>query len=211
MSTLFDENLTLEEAQELIRNGADVNERDEVGSTPIFGYAESPHDSNIHIIKLLLDNGAEINAVDEFGESALFFVINMEIAQLLIQRGADVHIENNDGQTPLFFINNENILRLLLQKGADINHIDDYGRNALSNTLTSHHYQKKIPFLIANGAIPSTVDSYKTLRHIFSQEQQKMFDVFMSISGSDKEFIKMCRAYQEGIKNNMDLKDMDIL
>jgi hypothetical protein len=151
--------------------------------------------------------------VDEFGESALFFVMNTEIAQLLIQRGADVHIQNHDGQTPFFFINNENILRLLIQHGADINHVDLYGKNVLSKTLDWSLYQKKIPFLIANGAIPATVDSYKTLRHILSQEQQKMFDVFMSISGSDKEFFQMCRAYKEGVKteDNMDVKDMDIL
>jgi ankyrin repeat protein len=34
--TLFNEDLTLDEAEELIKNGADVNEQDEYGKTPLF-------------------------------------------------------------------------------------------------------------------------------------------------------------------------------
>ena len=35
MKTLFDHDLTLEEAKELIKNGADVNERDPFNNTPL--------------------------------------------------------------------------------------------------------------------------------------------------------------------------------
>jgi hypothetical protein len=41
MKTLFDRELTLEEAEALIKNGEDVNQRNHIGRTPLFMYKMS--------------------------------------------------------------------------------------------------------------------------------------------------------------------------
>jgi hypothetical protein len=144
--TLFLYDLTLEEAQELIRNGADVNEQKPSGKTP------------------------------------LFFVANVEISQLLIDHGADLNIRTNQGETI--------IDRCEYIKG-----------------------QRRISFYIENGAIAGGIESYKKLRDLFSQEQQKAFDTFMSITNNDNDFFQMCLAYQNDKENNVkiEIKDMEII
>lgn len=80
--TLFSSNLTLEEAKELIKNGADVNEIDMYGATPLFQV------SNIDIARLLIQNNANVNHLLTFsGETPLFYANNIEIVELLIKYG----------------------------------------------------------------------------------------------------------------------------
>ena len=56
------------------------------------------------------------------------------------------------------------------------------------------------------------VEIYTADADSLSTEQQKVFDIFMTIT-SDDDFFKMCLAYQNDQKNNIkiDIKDMDIL
>ena len=55
----------IESVKLLIKNGADVNYRNNRGQTALM------HSTNPEITKLLLDNNADINIVDNFGNTAL--------------------------------------------------------------------------------------------------------------------------------------------
>ncbi|MBP3546584.1 MAG: ankyrin repeat domain-containing protein [Alphaproteobacteria bacterium] len=51
----------------LLKNGAEINETDEIGNTALMYAAENGHKE---IVKLLLDNGANIKARNEDGDTA---------------------------------------------------------------------------------------------------------------------------------------------
>ncbi|KAJ1474209.1 ankyrin repeat-containing domain protein, partial [Baffinella frigidus] len=52
----------LEEVRTLIRAGADINEKDEFGSTPLHAAARHKH---LEVVRILLGAGADKNAKDE--------------------------------------------------------------------------------------------------------------------------------------------------
>ena len=93
------ENGRKEEAQRLIREGADVEWRNE-DITPLIAAASYGH---VDVVRLLLDHGADIHNKSN-GFTALHWAAcngKDEAVRLLIQRGADLHIMNDGGCTPL--------------------------------------------------------------------------------------------------------------
>lgn len=82
-----------------IKNGADVNFKDNEGETALIEAVES---GKIDIVKLLIKKGAKINLQDDEGETALHEAIeegNIEIAKFLIKSGARTNIKNKKNQT----------------------------------------------------------------------------------------------------------------
>jgi len=59
----------LEEIQAMIREGVDVNNRDENGWTPLM-YA-AWYNQNPEVVKVLLEAGADAKLVDDFGKKAI--------------------------------------------------------------------------------------------------------------------------------------------
>lgn len=108
--------------QLLIERGANVNLRDNFGTTPLHVACGS---NKPDIVNLLLDAGADINAFDNDNESTatpIFLVEgNYELIKLLIRRGANVNLKNNNGDTILDWWmtgiaradNSEDIIKLL--------------------------------------------------------------------------------------------------
>lgn len=143
--TLFDENLTYDEAVQLIKDGVDVNERNDYDNAPLhvvqeFKIAELLINNganvnqlddcdntplhlvnDINIAKLLIAHGADVNAKSVGGCTPLHFIRDVEIVQLLIEHHADVNVMNNEGNTPLFFVDNIQVAELLIKHGADVN------------------------------------------------------------------------------------------
>jgi hypothetical protein len=92
-----------------IDEGADVNQRDMYGKTPLIWVTSKSvtSDDDIDIIKILLDNGADVNHKDSFGgQTALMFASykgDFEIVELLLNSGADASIKNKNNQTAMDF------------------------------------------------------------------------------------------------------------
>jgi ankyrin repeat protein len=148
----YSEKDSLKAIQLLLARGADVNEQDDYGRTPLM-YAAA--DTGIETFRFLLDHGANVNIRDKDGPVLLQVLEggNFDIVRLLLQHGADVHLSYEDGKTPLMQIaqmGDEEFARELLRRGADINARDKEGKTAL-------HYAARdcdliVGFLLKNGA-----------------------------------------------------------
>ena len=111
--------------------GADPNELDALGATPLFDAAWRGH---LAIVKLLVEHGADVNVQDSVGRTALRYSIwdswqipeadRLAVAEYLIQQGADVDQAAADGYTPLHEAASrgyQSIVEVLIEQGADVN------------------------------------------------------------------------------------------
>jgi len=74
----------------LLDKGADVNEKDGVGGTPLFWAVREGH---TELAKLLIEKGADVNKGTNIGETPLYTAVShghTELAKLLIQKGTDI-------------------------------------------------------------------------------------------------------------------------
>ena len=70
----------LDAAQMLLENGADVNTKDDWGSTPLMNAVYS--ESGIETVQLLLDNGADPTLKDSEGKTAYDYAVENKDAEL---------------------------------------------------------------------------------------------------------------------------------
>ena len=94
---------TAVEVQECIAAGADVNEPNRVGYTPL-SIAASRGD--VDVARALLEQGADVDRTDPNGTTALAAAVlnskgNGEMISLLLEHGANPRKPNNRGQSPL--------------------------------------------------------------------------------------------------------------
>ena len=73
-----------------VKKGANVNERDMFGRTPLF-YINRPD-----IAQLLIKHGADIYIRDEGNRTPLFYVENIEMADFFINKGIKINVKDND-------------------------------------------------------------------------------------------------------------------
>lgn len=86
----------------LIKNGADIHQKDFAGQTPLHRAALTPKGETLELMKYLIAEGANVNAKDSEGNTPLFIaqaVKNDDAVNLLINSGADTTIKNNLGVT----------------------------------------------------------------------------------------------------------------
>jgi ankyrin repeat protein len=110
--------------QLLIDLGADVNQRDKRGMSPL---DEAALHGNTNVLQLLLDHDADVNASGEYGSTPLHYTGDRgeaEAAKLLIENGAEVNAKAKNGDTPLCRAIRSSQLKVaevLLANGADVN------------------------------------------------------------------------------------------
>ena len=129
--------------QSLIQAGADVNIREDSGSTALI---EATRWGHAEVVKALAKAGADLNA-DNYGSTspggsgtALMVAANMgyvDLVRLLIELGADINArEDRDGLTALIWAiygNSPEVLRVLIQAGAE------YGEHELECAAQRNH------------------------------------------------------------------------
>ena len=88
-----------------IQEGANVNETNEEGMTPLMEAAKS--NQNVHILFTLLSAGAQVNTVDKKGRSALAWAAGNNsspmVISALIEAGADVNRTDSNQKTALMY------------------------------------------------------------------------------------------------------------
>ena len=108
----------------LIDGGADVNELDSLGETPLHVAAMRGYRG---IASLLLENGANLNAGDVRGLTPVHMAAwrgNRDMVDLLLNHGADMNARDKDGLTPMHTAaldGRKEIVALLIGNGADVN------------------------------------------------------------------------------------------
>lgn len=106
-----------------IRDGADPNERDAYGYTPLLNASAN---GRYKAVKNLIKNGADVNMRGPYGFTALHAAAqkgHQEIVACLIKNGADINAQNDDMDTPLHFALREQHLEV-------VNVLIKYGCNA---------------------------------------------------------------------------------
>ena len=175
---------TVEQVQEFIDLGVDIDTRNEVGETPLmFAVKRSLEQSlsrNPEVVKLLIRAGADVNAKNNMGDTPLMVAVtvttlpqysslfldnsrgNQEInplaVSLLLKSGAHVGNKKGGGLTPLMLAAagspNPKVISILLKAGANAKAIDSEGNNALD-------YAKNNQFLKGTIALQQLIDESK--------------------------------------------------
>ena len=91
------------EIKEAIKAGANVNEKDEKGRTPLMAACEA--DSSHEIIQLLISFGALVNEKDNDGKTAIMYAAQYNkyprVTIELIKAGGKVNTKSNDGSNEI--------------------------------------------------------------------------------------------------------------
>jgi ankyrin repeat protein len=137
----------------LVRQGADVNARDEDGATALAWAADH---SNLAMAELLLAKGADPNIANELGISPLALAISngsSALVKLLLAKGADPNLARENGETPLMTaarLGQVDTVRLLLERGARADAREKkFGQTALMWAAGS---PEAVRLLLARGA-----------------------------------------------------------
>ena len=94
-------NGNLADVKTAMSDGADVNIKDNMGTTALIKASGNGH---LDVVKLLLNNDADVNIQDNEGVTALMLASGkgyIGIVKLLLDMGADANIQNNNGDTAL--------------------------------------------------------------------------------------------------------------
>lgn len=195
---LFEEikNDNLNAIKVLITKGANVNQTNDDGITPLSAalYGDIYKKPNFEIVKLLVENGVDVNAEKEFSkETPLFLAIRkseidyMNIMKLLIENGANVNHKNENETTPLMAAAeslNISAVKLLLENSADINAKDRFGSTALNyangvivlDTTNKNKDKQIMDFLIEKGAKRGTTTITEKLKYDKALECEDYLD-----------------------------------
>ena len=103
---------SIEKANYLLEKGADVNQADNTGKTPLMAAAQY---GNLLMVKKLLKHSADATAVDE-NNSNVFYWIGYYDGKM--ETAEDEEIINA-------------IIKVLIKHGADVNNIDNFGMTGL--------------------------------------------------------------------------------
>jgi len=143
----------IDQVQLLISQGADVNEKNRMGWTPLHTAIRNRQQA---LIEPLIAKGADVNAKDNSGQTPLHaavYIGQKDAVELLIAKGADVNIMGGRGDNALSLAKkrgNTEIIDLLLKHGAKEPSLEDlmgdryYGEQGGANLYPGYEEQATI-------------------------------------------------------------------
>ena len=136
------EALNLQEVQDAIEAGAEINVANDGGYTPLMLAALR---GNEEIVDLLISKGANVNVATKWGATALTRAAqdgHLFIVELLLSNGAEINQSEYDGYTALSraaMNGHEQIVKILLSKKANLNIRTKHGHTALTLAQENRH------------------------------------------------------------------------
>ena len=143
--------------------GADVNNVNPSGKTPVFGVVEAGTEG---ALRMLIKAGADVNKPATDGETPIMRAVRCGRAncvKLLSQAGADVNSVCSQGFSTLFLFiekgGSASFAELLINEGADVNEINKMGRTPLVHTVNETS-NAAVELLIRRGADVNKFTAY---------------------------------------------------
>jgi ankyrin repeat protein len=171
----------LDKINEQIAEGADVNEKDSAGNTPLalatyYGHTEvvktlcenganltvelmlmAARDGRISIAEFFISKGVDVNWANQGKFTPLYMATlngHKEIVELLIDKGADVNVKTNKGKAPLFVAvewKYSAIAEMLVDHGADLKIRNNKGSTLLQMAIFNND-KDMVEMLLSKGA-----------------------------------------------------------
>ena len=158
----LNEELNPEIVKYLLDKGANPNQKDHSGNTPIMQMC------NQEFVQMLLDAGADINVRNRAGNTPLIanarYCASEKLCKLMVKAGANINAQNEDGQTVLFNAvrrHQSDIVSYLVSAGIDVNIKDYTGKSAIETITDSSSYTDIIQILKNAGATDSPMPDPK--------------------------------------------------
>jgi len=142
-------------ALELIEEGADVNEAQGDGTTPLHWAA---YKLDVELAGLLLERGAKADVQNRYGASPLAEAVKggeVALVEMLLEAGANVDAPNVDGETTLMLAARAGsvaVAKLLLAHGADVNAREMWREQTALMWAAEGAYPELTRLLIEHGA-----------------------------------------------------------
>lgn len=139
---------------QFLHAGADVNTADSDGTTALM---HAVIESDVKMMKLLIDSGANVNAKNSLDSTALLYAAtNLAKTRLLLDAGADVMVTGKRGATPMSVAATTDestpVLKLLVAKGAG-------PEDRLMALVAQKGDLEAIQFLLSIGVPPGSVST----------------------------------------------------
>lgn len=142
-------------AFEAIGTGADVNEAQGDGTTPLHW---AVYRLDVELVEALLANGARPDVTNRYGSSPLVEAVktaNVDLVEMLLEAGADVEAPNDDGQTALMLsarAGSLEVAELLVRHGANVNARETWRGQTALMWAADARASDVVEFLIDRGA-----------------------------------------------------------
>lgn len=121
--------------ERLIELGANVNDKNDRGWTPLILASNSGH---LNLIPLLVECGADINAVDNNGQCAAMYAVyrnNIDMVKLILKHGGDINMpnrcESNNLMIAIRYGNMDMVKYLTEETDMSLSTVDVYGYDIL--------------------------------------------------------------------------------
>ena len=142
-------------ALEVIAKGADVNQTQPDGTTPLHW---ATYQVDRELVEALIKKGARADVVNRYGASPLaeaIKVANVPLVELLLEAGANANVANEDGQTALMLAartGNVALAEALVREGADVNRRERMRDQSAVMWAAAQNHPDMVKFLVSKGA-----------------------------------------------------------
>ena len=139
----------------MIADGADVNQTQPDGSTPLHW---AVYRVDQELVAALLKKHARANVVNHYGASPLMEAVrlaNQDMVGMLLEADADPNVTNEDGQTALMLAartGRVGVAKALLEHGADVNRREKYRDQSALMWAAAESHATMVELLVSKGA-----------------------------------------------------------
>ena len=150
-------NNNLDEVKYYVETGADINEPNEFGESPLFA---ASFKGNLSIVKYLVEHGADINATDSTGTTAVSIADSQkhyDVVKYLVQQGSDYNEISKD------------IVEEMIKEES----------NKLKSELAQNYMtlEKGTPQVVIEGKMKSYIPKNLLLRQVYEKPYRELCSV----------------------------------